>query len=55
MRPAALLLVTITLAATGEDPRSAGAHVNRANLHEFGTRRTDDVKNRLQARAALED
>jgi glycosyltransferase involved in cell wall biosynthesis len=46
-----------TPAATAHpaDPRSASAHVNRANLHEFGTRRTDDVKNRLQARAALED
>ena len=37
------------------DPRSSGAHVNRGALQEVGTRRTDDVKKRLQARAALED
>ncbi len=37
------------------DPRSAAAHVNRGALQEVGTRRTDDVKKRLQARAALED
>jgi hypothetical protein len=37
------------------DPRSTGAHVNRGAFHEVGTRRTDDIKKRLQARAALED
>jgi glycosyltransferase involved in cell wall biosynthesis len=37
------------------DPRSATAHVNRGAFHEVGTRRTDDIKQRLQARAALED
>jgi glycosyltransferase involved in cell wall biosynthesis len=37
------------------DPRSTGAHVNRGAFHEVGTRRTDDIKKRLQARTALED
>jgi hypothetical protein len=37
------------------DPRSSAAHVNRGAYHEIGTRRTDDIKQRLQARTALED
>jgi hypothetical protein len=46
-----------TPAATAHpaDPRSTSAHVNRGNLHEVGTRRTDDINKRLEARAALED
>ena len=45
---------TPAAAAPPADPRSTGAHINRGNLHEVGTRRTDDIK-RLQARAALGD
>jgi CTP:molybdopterin cytidylyltransferase MocA len=46
---------TPAAAAHPADPRSATAHVNRGALHEIGIRRTDDIKKRLQARAALED
>jgi glycosyltransferase involved in cell wall biosynthesis len=46
---------TPAAAAHPADPRSATAHVNRGALQEIGTRRTDDIKKRLQARAALED
>lgn len=41
--------------AHAADPRSAGAHVNRGPLHEVGAHRTDDLKERMQARTALED
>ena len=46
-----------TPAATAHpaDPRSAAAHVNRGAFHDAGNRRTEDVKHRLQARAARED
>lgn len=46
-----------TPAATAHpaDPRSATAHLNRGALQEVGSRRTDDIKQRLQARAAVED
>jgi glycosyltransferase involved in cell wall biosynthesis len=37
------------------DPRSTGAHVNRGSFHEVGTRRTDDIKKRMQARITAED
>lgn len=46
---------TPAAAAHPADPRSTGAHVNRGAFHEVGTRRTDDINKRLQARAALED
>jgi glycosyltransferase involved in cell wall biosynthesis len=46
-----------TPAATAHpaDPRSSAAHVNRGAYHEIGARRTDDIKQRLQASTALED
>ena len=37
------------------DPRSTGAHVNRGSFHEVGARRTDDIKERFQARTTAED
>jgi glycosyltransferase involved in cell wall biosynthesis len=48
-------LSTPAAGAHRTDPRSAAAHVNRGALHEVGTRRTDDVRQRLQARTAVED
>jgi len=42
-------------AAHPADPRSAGAHVNRGPFREVGAGRTDDIKKRLEARAALDD
>jgi glycosyltransferase involved in cell wall biosynthesis len=46
---------TPAAAAHRTDPRSAAAHVNRGTFREVGAHRTDDVKKRLQARAAFED
>ena len=46
---------TPTAGARHADPRSAGAPINRGELHEVGARRTDDIKKRLQTRAALDD
>ena len=46
---------TPAAAAHRTDPRSAAAHVNRGTFREVGAHRTDDIKKRLQARAALED
>jgi glycosyltransferase involved in cell wall biosynthesis len=48
-------LNTPAAAAHPADPRPHAGHLNRARRDEVGTRRTDDINKRLQARAVLDD